>query len=157
GSLAHLDPRPAATRAAAEGALAAPRHLDRSAGRRGQGRAWRRSLSVVAREVARVVERHGPGRDGARREPAGTHQLRAELRMVDRGDWTAIRRGRELVAEDVEAVSAVGHEATVPDAAERPGDTAGRFPERRLVADAPRGVTGAGLGGSQDRELDARR
>src|SRR5262249_60911420 len=126
-----------------EGALAAPRHLDRSTGRRGQRRAWRRGLPVVAREVAGVVKRHGPSRDGARREPAGAHQLREELRMVDRGGRAAIRRGGERVAEDVEAVSAVGHEAAVPDAAERARDTAGRFPERRLVADAPPGGPGA--------------
>ena len=86
GALPHLDPRAAAARPAAERALAAPRHLDRSAVRGPEGGARRRGLPVVASEVARVVKGHRLGRGRARREAARLHQLREELGVMERRD-----------------------------------------------------------------------
>ena len=76
---------------------------------------------------------------------------------MHRRDGGAARRRGELVAKDVEAVRAVGHEPLEPDAAERSRHAAGGLAERGLVADPPGRIPGAGLGGAQDRELHARR
>ena len=77
--------------------------------------------------------------------------------MVHRRDGGAVRRRGELVAKDVEAVRAVGHEPLEPDAAERSRHAAGGLAERGLVADPPGRIPGARLGGAQDREVHARR
>ena len=76
---------------------------------------------------------------------------------MHRRDGGAVRRGGELVAKDVEAVSAVGQEPLEPDAAERSRHATGGLAERGLVADPPRRIPGARLGGAQDRELHAGR
>ncbi len=76
---------------------------------------------------------------------------------VATGPASRPRSGDELVAEDVEAVGAVGHEAPEPDGSERRRDAGGRLPERCLLAHPARRVARARLGGAQDGELHARR
>ena len=77
---------------------------------------------------------------------------------MDRGDGrSVVHGGGQLVAEDVEAVGAVGHEASEPDGPERSRDAAGRLAKRRLLAHPARRVARASLGGPQDGKIDARR
>ena len=138
--------------AAAEGLLAAARHLHRLADRGDQVARGRQHI-VVTRQVAGVVVGDGEALIVLRGQPPLGDQPRQNLGMVDHLVMAA--EVRVLVAQRVEAVRAVGDDLRHAGLVERGHVLLGKGLEHVFVADPPRRIARAGLTRTEDRELHA--
>ena len=149
GALLH--PHVRAARAAAEGLLAAARHLHRLADGADE-LAGRCQHVVVARQVTGVVVGDRQLLVARGGQPALGHQPRQQLGVVDH--LVVAAEVAVLVAQRVEAVRAVGDDLRHPGLVESRDVLLGEGLEDVLVADAAGRIAGARLARAEDGEVD---
>src|SRR5215204_1716584 len=148
-----LHPHVRTAGAAAEGALLAALHLDRRSDRF-DDLARVGAHVVVARQVTGVVVGDRAGVAGGL-ERSVAHQVGQQLGVMD--DLVVAAEVGILVAERVEAVRAAGHDLRHASLVQRAHVPLPVRLEGVLVAHPPRGVAGARLARSEDREVHAGR
>ena len=147
-------PEAGASCATAEGVGPVPRHLDHVDTAERADNAARGSVDVVvAAEKAGVVVGDPLGEAGTREvEAPSDDQLFQQLGVVD--DLVMASVLGVLVGHRVEAMGALGDDLGHPEPVESFDVLAGEHLEQVLVARAARRISGAQLGGTENREVD---